>query len=828
MKPSLVNFKIEYFSSAQFCCTATPHYSWEIENAPERSVQKGYRIKVLDYAGTLFFDSGFVESPKSFGILHEGTPLAADSAYTLTLEVLLKDENLSLKVPFRTGMLDKSFPKAQWIEPTKSCTSALLRNTFFTGRRPAFATAYVAARGFYELYLNGRRVSDRILAPSMLCPEGLKDACCTDAYDITPYLSADNNTAALLLGRGYHADDFNPYGWTWSGNIRCFLVVSVVYEDGERAVFSTGDGWLWHESPILENSIYHGEVYDKNREIPNFSDPFLDTSDWLPVRFSETKETPRNLATVPIKRLKTEKCTHFEVREDEVTFCDFLKNGSGFLRIKVTGEPGTRVVITHAENIFPDGRLNTFTNRNAAATDVYILKGHEIEIYEPRFTFHCFRYAEIRMDGVAQLISAEKVTIGSNFEDHGSFWCDDPMLQRMYENGVRSMHANLLSYPQDCASRDERTPCLMDNMAYEEFAMQCFQMHGYYKLWLENALANRDENGRHPNWNGELIVLPHLLGKYYGDHALEEALYPDMKRCILESEETYRKNGFLETFGDWCAPKADNPENDYKKCSSSPGEVGLCLLYHQLGLMADLAKRLGFPSDAEYYKERRSFYQNEYYRLYWDASAGAFSGGRQTPNLLALAYDVVRTADRERVYAALKRHILMDDRLKLTTGIAGTKLLVRVLSADADGRTLLNGLLHSTEYPSFGHQIIKHDATTLFEQWDGLCGMMSCNHPMFGGIFADWYRIFAGITPLTDGYEKIQIAPRPPQSVREIRCTLHSVKGKISVFYRKVQSFVYLDVSIPVGCTAKVVLESGKTVEVGCGQYMISDASSLI
>ena len=824
MKPLLVNLKIEYSPTSYFCPTHRPHYSWEIENAPENSVQKGYHIRVYDYKGTVFFDSGLVESEENFGILHDGTPLISDNSYTLELTVLLNDETLLTKAAFRTGMLKDELSAAKWIEPGVEATSALFRQTVFTGKRPVFATAYVAARGFYELYLNGHRVSDRILAPAMLNPKSFPNCCCADAYDITSYLTADNNTFALLLGRGYHADDFNPYGWTWQGNIRCLLFVSAVYENGERTVFTTNDGWLWHESPLIENSIYGGEIYDKNREIPNFSDPYTDTSDWLPVKLSETQEKPVFLATVPVKRLQTKKCTRFEVREDEVTFCDFLENGAGFIRIKVTGEPGTRVVITHAENIYDDGRLNTFTNRDAAATDVYILKGHEIEIYEPRFTFHCFRYAEIQMDGVAQLISAEKVTIGSDFQKIGSFWCDDPLLQRMYENGLRSMRSNLLYYPQDCASRDERTPCLMDNMAYEEFAMHSYDMHSYYLLWLKNAASNRDENGRHPIWNGEIIVLAHLIKKYYGDDSAEKELYPDMKRCIKESEETYRKDGFLGTFGDWCAPKADNYENDYLKCGSFEGEVGICALYYQLGLMAKLAKKLGFSDDANYFKSRQIFYQSEYYRLYWNEKIGGFSGGQQTPNLIALAFGVAKSEDRERVYSALKRHILMDDRLKLTTGIAGTRMLVRVLSADRDGRTLLNGLLHSTEYPSFGHQIVKHDATTLFEQWDGLCGMMSCNHPMFGGIFADWFRVFAGITPSQDGYRKIQIAPRVPAFIREIRCTLRCVKGTVSVFYRRVRNTVFLDVSVPVGSTAHIIFESGKEVTVLAGRHMLSDA----
>ncbi|NEE57882.1 family 78 glycoside hydrolase catalytic domain, partial [Streptomyces sp. SID8455] len=74
---------------------------------------------------------------------------------------------------------------------------------------------------------------------------------------------------------------------------------------------------------------------------------------------------------------------------------DLGQNMVGAVRLRVSGRAGTTVRLRHAEVLNPDGTVYTTNLRTAAATDHYTLKGGGRETYEPRFTFHGFRYVEV-------------------------------------------------------------------------------------------------------------------------------------------------------------------------------------------------------------------------------------------------------------------------------------------------------------------------------------------------------------------------------------------------------------------------------------------------
>ena len=821
MRSKLKNVKIEYLNSPIGLDASHPHFSWEFETDRKAVYQTEYRIIVKGFIDEIVWDSGIVRSDKTFGIKMGGEGLRPDTAYRAEIYSLLSGEALYSQTEFRTGLMGEAFKCARWICAEGGASSPLFRKTFFTDKRIAYATLYVAARGFYEPYINGRIIDEkRVMRPAMGSHISFPYECYCDAYDLTDRLSSDNNTIGIWLGEGYKRGHFNKYGWLYEGDERLWCALSIQYQDGDSLVIGSDESWLWHQSPIIENSIYNGETYDKNLELKDWSSPYLDTSDWKQAEYSPIEEWIKSVPTVPIIRKEVRPCETFKTCEDEVTICDFGVNGAGFVRIKVMGEPGTKVIIEHAENITESGELNFYTNRAAKATDVYILKGYEIEIYEPRFTYHCFRYARIRMDGVAQLISASKVTIGADFEETGYFKTENAMLQRLYNNAYRSSRTNLLSYPSDCASRDERTPCLMDNQTFEEFAMHIFDMHSFYINWLLNCKNHGDKNGRHPMWNGDIIKLSERLYHYYGDYDILEETYPLMQKCIEESIDTYEKTGFDHIFGDWCAPNNENLHNDYLLCFGSPPETGLCHLVDQLRFMEELSSAFGLYEEAERYESLREKYRAEYYSRFFDSQKGVFSGGKQTPNILALALGVVRDEDRSRVYEGLLSHIENEDNSHLDTGIAGTQYLMSVLYADERGRKLLAKILNQTDYPSFGQQVLEYDATCLLEQWLGLEGMMSCNHPMFGGMFADYYKSIAGITSLSASFKEIRIAPRLLEGMREVTCKFKCVRGEIEVYVKNFNDGFHLDVVIPPNCRARVLHPALGWLELENGKYM--------
>lgn len=818
MFTKITNFKTHYLTSPIGLDTAKPRFSWELECDNCDVKQISYRIIVKGFIDELFWDSGEVKTDENINIEYLGTPLNPDTEYTVALTVTTDKDVLEFTDTFRTGLLNTEFCDAKWIRPSAKASSPLLKKTFFTGKHIAYATAYVAARGFYELYLNGDKVSDRLLAPAAISQYTYPNDCFVEAYDITNLLTLDNNTVGLWMGRGFSKQHFNAYGWWYLGEPKIWFALSIVYQDGSYDRIVSDTDVLWKHSAVIDNTIYGGEIYDKSLETPDWCTPYAQLLGWEPCVEAPDIEGLQSRYSPHIKVLNVSKCTNIQVREDEETFCDFGVNGTGFVRIKVMGEPGTKVIIKHSEHVNDDGTLNFFTNRAAAATDIYILKGHEIEVYQPRFTFHCFRYAQITIEGVAQLISAEKVTIGIDLNCGSYFKCDDNLLNRMLKNAERSMVSNFHSYPSDTASRDERTPCNMDSFCYEELAINSYDMHKYYIDWLRNCKAITDKNGMNPLWHGNLITLTLRLYKYYGDLDIVEEMYPYMLGVIESNLGLYKKNGYEGIYGDWCTPNEEHT-NDFKTSRKYGPETGIAVMVSQLHGLAEVAEKLGKTDDANRFKELEDYFRGELYSRFYDEKTGAFSDV-VAPNLIALHFGAVKKKDEKKVYEFIKKHIKEVDHYHIKTGIFGTLSLIDVLSRDSEGLEILSRMLHNHD-TGYARQIRVYDATCLMEQWFGLRGMCSMNHPMFGGIFADFYQVLAGITSIENAYKKIKIEPHLLPGMNEINCVYHSIRGKIGVFVRRIGKKVYTDVIIPPNTTALVITPSGKTYNLSGGKHML-------
>ncbi len=804
-----------------------PRYSWIPRCRGNLLQQSAYRIKLTDENGMTVWNSGVVLSDECFNIQHGGTPLSPDSDYTLYLTVYFGDEPEKNKITatkkIRTGFFENTLPDASWI--SGRCCSPLIRKTFFSDKRIKYATAYISARGFYELYINGEKIGDRVLAPSPL-PGGSV----ADSYDITAALTPDNNTVGIWLAPSFKARTFNKQGWCYSGSERVWCVISLVFDDGTRKLITTDESWIFKPSPITKCSIYGGEVYDNRRDITAWCGSYTDTAEWLPVNLCNDKQ-PRQMPTVAINELKTKKCTKYGVRENETTFCDFGENTLGYIRIKVIGEAGTKVVITHSENKTENGDINPFTNGSAANTDCFILNGNGVEIHKPRFSYRCFRYAEIRMEGVAQLVSAEKITIGTANDNGSSFICDDIMLQRMYDNAANTIRINTGHYFSDCAVRDTRTPAPEAALTADALSFSIKDMRLYFKQWLQNLADGKSLQSSDPTASGEFITALWALIENYADCDTARLHFKKAEQLLAAYEKEYNATAFANCRGDWCSPKA-NPKNLPDKCSSLSEFTGLCLFIHLLKTAAKIAKTIEKHERAEIYSEKAEHYTEKLYDAFYlkpmGRRYGSFCGGEQTANLAVLALNIAKPDDKKQIYSALKRQIKSVDKYHLNTGTFGTQFLVSVLSHDDEGAELLHRILHSTDYPSFGEQLLDYDATSLCEQWFGLQGQMCCCHPSFAAMFADFYRVFGGITNGGDCYKHIKIAPHMPRSVNRLNCTLSTVRGDIRVYLRRFGNEVQSDIVIPSGCDAEVTMPHGETLFLKSGEYTYTNLLKLI
>lgn len=700
--------------------------------------------------------------------------------------------------------------------------SPLLRREFVLDKPVKRATAYVFGLGWYELYLNGSKADDRVLAPANTQYQRRK---LYDTYDLTDRLKTGGNAIGLWLGDGYRTGKYSKWGWSWDGLPGALLQLNVVYQDGSTARIVTDASWTCCPSAITSNHIYNGEAYDARREqagwavsgfrpgsgsaVPAVADPSVaERSVWQPVRVTQLDYT--QLAPNPAPPLQVAQVVRpvalLHPAADRYVF-DMGQNFAGWVRLRVRGPAGTPVTLRHSENINrTTGMIDPWTNRNAGATDTYILKGAGLETYEPRFTYHGFRYVEVQgYPGTPTLDSVSGCVVHTVLKPAGQFRCSDPLLNQIQSNIRWGMASNLMSIPTDCPQRDERTPCQMDSAAYEEAAMDNYDLHAYYTKWLSDI---RGDMGQ-PDWSGDQVTLCWHLYQHYGDAQILEQSYNDLKKYIDShrrqvSDPSDANYLFKNGFGDWAAPSADG---SYEHSFSSVRETNTALYYRHLSLFAQIAGLLGKAADAAQYTALASQVKDVFNREFWQADKGQYGDGRQTTALLPLSFGMVPETSRPRLVENLLHNIQVEKQGHLDTGIYGTRCFLEVL-ADLGAADTAYTALQQRTYPGYGFQIAQ-GATTLWEQWQFRGGMQSHNHAMFSGIGASFYTRLAGITPGAPGYTEIVINPQIPRGLTFVDASLQTVMGTVesnwSVEDRPGNRF-HLKVTIPANATAEVHL----------------------
>ncbi|HZG56733.1 family 78 glycoside hydrolase catalytic domain [Paenibacillus sp.] len=704
-------------------------------------------------------------------------------------------------------------------EAPVSADSPLFRRAFVAPSDVVRATVRVYAAGWYELRVNGRKLDDRVLAPANT-PYGRRML--YDEYDATSALRQGGNAIGLWLGNGYNMN-YSRWGWKWKREKAALLQLDMTLADGSALRIGTDETWLTADSPLLMNDIYDGETFDGRRAsaLEGWDTYAYEpaAADWSPAILAPAPEgVPERNEQPPVRAFEPLAPTRVLRPRPGVAVYDFGQNIAGWARVRVEGAAGNRLTLRYSELIDAEGNIDPWTNRNARATDVYILHGQGIETYEPRFTYHGFRYVEASGDPIeAQTLRIEAVPIRADVTIDGSFRCADPLVERIQSNLRWSILNNLVTIPTDCCQRDERTPCMMDSAVVEETAMLNFGMRDYYRKWLgdvEDSLSN-------PDWSGDKVTLPWHLYRHYGDADTLGKQYASMKSYIDHLAAKWPDGIVTEGFGDWCPPNDDGWENYFREVAI----VNTALYYRQTAVVAEAAGALGRAEEQARYEahanEIRRASHDRFYR-----GNGVYGDGTQTAQLLPLAYGL---AFEEAAGEAFDRLIdaIAAKGNRLDTGIYGTRYLMDVL-ADGGRIDLAYELLTRTDYPSFGYQI-EQGATTLWEQWSFKGGMHSHDHAMFAGIGASFYTRLAGIRPLEPGYAKVEIAPSVPAKLDWVEAAIDTVRGRLVSAWRKESGRVTLEIEIPQGATAVVRLPrpvdgaEPKRIEVGPGKHRFTN-----
>ena len=794
-----------------------PTLSWILSSTQRGSRQTAYRILVSRKPSSLrrgmgdLWDSGKVISDNSTAVVYDGVaPADGELCYwqVRVWDELGRPSAWSEPGHWQVGLLEPSDWHAKWIAEATSDKAAapLFRREFSLSGKIIRATASIYGLGWYELYLNGAKVGDQVLAP----PNSHYDRVnLYDTYDVTKLIRQNGNAAGVMLGGGYDSS-YSRWGWKWEKSKRFILQIHIEMADGSHKDIVSDQQWRTHEGPITACGIYSGETYDARKEQGGWSTFGFDEKDWSPVVETDSPGGQLVANTMPPLRV-TQTIEPVSITEPKpgVFVADMGQNFAGWVRICMQGQRGDSVRLHYSELIDSTGMIDPWTNRRARATDIYVFNRSGIGSYEPRFTYHGFRYVEIT--GARKKPTAETIqgrVVHADFATEGTFASSNTTLNRVAQNFRWSMTSNFMSIPTDCPMRDERTPCSMDSRVYEDGAMYLFPMYRYYRKWLRDS---RGGNGN-PDWDGDQVLLPWRLYCCYGDTAILRENYNAMKNYIDTVRNRTPDLIYRGGYGDWCAPNQGTWESYF----SNVAAVNSALFFQCAETVAQSASILNDEASAKRYRALADSIRVAYNAAFFNPGKNSYGNGSQTEDIMPLALNITPRDQSEKVAGHLAHTILIDKDGHLDTGITGTELIGDVLCDHGYGNLALQVLTQST-YPGFGNQI-KLGATTTWEQWYSKGGMNSHNHAMFSGAAATLFSRFGGVQPIGVGYRKLVVKPAVIDSLEWVRVSIETVRGRVQSNWQRLGKSFTLEVEVPVGAEAEVhipaagkgeILESG-------------------
>jgi alpha-L-rhamnosidase len=845
--------RVEYLVDPLAVDTRQPRLSWEFKDVSDRGArQTAYQVLVASRAEQLsagkgdVWDSGKVQTPQSIQVSYAGRALRSrDRCYW---KVRVWDGNglmsgWSAPAQWTVGLLEPSDWTAQWIGdagPSKDDVSAtMLRRSFTLTAKPRRAIAYVSALGMYEFRVNGQRPGTHELAPEWT---DYRTRVQYQAYDVTELVHSGDNVAAAILGDGWYAGGVGltqamgrPPRNIYGDHPRLLVQLEIDLVDGTHVRVVSDQTWrTTREGPVRAADILNGESYDARREMPGWDQPKFADGGW------RAADVARDVAIPLVAQPNEPIAATQEVRPVAVTepkpgvfVFDLGQNMVGWCRLKVRGPAGATVVLRHAEMLDADGTIYTENLRAAAQTDRYTLRGGAEETFEPRFTYHGFRYVEVTGSPSRPVLAdLAGVVVHSAALPAGVFESSSPLLNQLWKNIVWTQRSNMHGIPTDCPQRDERLGWMGDILVFAQTAAFNFDMAAFFKKWTVDVRDAQADDGRFPDfaphpyepakrfsgapgWGDAGVVVPWRAYENYGDVRIIEGQYEAAKRWVdfirHENPDLLWKNKRGNDYGDWLNGNTLVHEGWPKTGGEVPKEIFATAMFaHSTDLVARMARLLGRADDAARYGGLFDDVKAAFNRAYLKPE-GEIEGDTQAGYALALYFDLLPEPLRAR---AVERMIAGLDRYDghMSTGFHSTYRMM--LELTRAGRTdLAYKLALERTFPSWGYSI-ENGATTIWERWDGYVkgrgfqdkGMNSFNHYAIGAV-GEWiYRVVLGINPdpAHPGYEHVILRPVPGGGLTWAKGSYHSIRGTIEVAWRLESGRTTLDVAVPPNVTATV------------------------
>ena len=860
--------------SDPLAAAAAPRLSWRIESDARGVRQTAWQIlaaskpELLAEGKADLWDSGKTATERSPFVKYAGKAPQPGKPCHWKIRVWTDGEKPSEWSAPAFWERAPDWGSAKWIDDGKSNPekdedfykpdpAPLLRKEFVVEKPVVRARLHIAGLGIGIPSLNGSRVGDEPLGPPWT---NFDKRVLYSTIDVSEQLSEGTNCLGITLGNGW----YNPLPLRFWGNRnirdslpvgrpRAIALLVIDHLDGSRTTIPTDASWKVGTGATVRNNLYLGEVRDARLAVPGWDKAGFDASAWKPARVTEDAlDVLQPIETPPVRSLEAIPAVAVTTPAPGTHIVDFGKNFTGVPEIKINAPAGTKVTLRFGELLHADGTLNVMTSVAgqikgkkkgseesvggpgapdvAWQQDVYIAAGGGEETYRPDFTYHAFRYMEVK--GIAQAPAVADVRAFPTHSDLPSaseFSCTDPLLDEIQKMCIRTFLANVVSVQSDCPHR-ERFGYGGDIAVTSETFLMNFDMQGFYaktvRDWADAARPDGRLTDTAPfvgidycgvGWAMAHPLLLEQLYIHYGDRSLLEEQVPVALKW-LETEAAARKDGLVV-----------KGLGDHEALNQSKGPQMLTPMF------VDAARRCARLAEIIGNKEAaaRCFAMADESAAAWakaflDPETGKVAEGNQTEQLFALGFGAASQGARPKVFEQLVKAVNgAENGPALTTGIYGTRFLMEELSKG--GRSdLAYQLAVKKTFPSWGW-MLENGATTLWEDWQGTDNVKSHNHPMFGSISGWFHRWLGGIQVAEDavGADHIVIRPQLVDGITQVMCSHRTIRGSVISNWTKGEGKTEFEITIPPDSEALVWLPGAKGSSLMEGGKPIQDADGV-
>ena len=793
-----------------------------------------------------------------FGIGYR-QPQGFDAVFSNIKLFNYKWDNLVLNSDPKTYNAKGDNKAVLWM-PSSDINAPIMRKNVNVAKAVKRARLYATARGAYWFYINGQRVGDGYLNPGWT---DFRHRIMYNTYDVTQMLRQGNNALGIELGHGWFCDDFGWAGAMWGDQYgykpSALAMIKVEYTDGTNETFVTDNTWkVYNGGPLYVNNLYHGVIYDAQREVDGWKEPGFNDAAWEKVAILPPPPASTEIqgyVGLEIKNnitLTAKKMTRIGNR----FIYDMGQNFAGVPRLKnMKGRKGQTITIHFAEMLYPEtvpenprapltrehyernkGQMYMDNYRSAISTDYYTFRGApEGETFEPPFTQHGYRYVSIDgLDEPLPLEDVEGIVLESVGEQISRYETSNADINQLFNNIVWGQRGNFLAVPTDCPQRDERLGWTGDANVFCRTSTYNMMTGPFFNRWFYTLRDQKSDNGdvggyypslggtkegaprsgfeRGCGWSDVTITVPWEMYQQYGDLGFVERHYGAMKDYMKFLESQAKDYIYPDAFywGDWLAPMPTNISM-----------LSTAYFGYDARLMREMAKALGKTDDAVYYDKLYRNISRAFCNYFFDSEGYTIEGNHegtprmdtQTSYLLPLAFLELPEDLQQKAVKHLLEAIERSN-YHLQTGFLGTPLLCNVLS-NFGHNDIAYRLYTQTEYPSWLFPV-KQGATTMWERWNsytikegfGEVSMNSFNHYAYGAI-EEWimsHNLGIQRDENRPGYKHILMQPKIDDTFSFVKGGFRSVYGDIASAWEIKPSGTEIEFTIPANTTATFTL----------------------